>query len=372
MATEQNPTLRSSPSSTNIYSRYQLPSSSTTTATTSILSDEEDHTEYKKSYTMDNLSALGYFTSADTMHPELTPSAAIRDRYYQSTRYLQNHSNADEEDLVYEEESIAGSILDYRPGDSELCTKPEGTPSIYSIGDSVISLRTEYNDDANSITSIRTVDDRLQGRSISHLNSFAVKTAKKVSRSGTLFRSKNGKTPEYQNEKKKLEPFMPIRDNYSKTDNSSAKTTGGMSLLSKLSKSTAPMRAKLSALSAFSSSNYTYIYVKLNIYQMHRAFSSGFFIGTFRSKASCRKCLQHASIRPILYHDHSAFISISYEQRQIQHTPFSSLLISLIIHIFKFDGKHDPVIDPCRGTNFITCCKRTPAFCLSSFIIQSS
>ncbi|KAG1502092.1 hypothetical protein G6F48_000696 [Rhizopus delemar] len=253
MATEQNPTLRSSPSSTNIYSRYQLPSSSTTTATTSILSDEEDHTEYKKSYTMDNLSALGYFTSADTMHPELTPSAAIRDRYYQSTRYLQNHSNADEEDLVYEEESIAGSILDYRPGDSELCTKPEGTPSIYSIGDSVISLRTEYNDDANSITSIRTVDDRLQGRSISHLNSFAVKTAKKVSRSGTLFRSKNGKTPEYQNEKKKLEPFMPIRDNYSKTDNSSAKTTGGMSLLSKLSKSTAPMRAKLSALSAFSS-----------------------------------------------------------------------------------------------------------------------
>ncbi|CAO3699306.1 unnamed protein product [Rhizopus microsporus] len=258
MTTEQGPTLRTSPSSTNIYSRYQLPSSSTTTTATtaSIISDKDDDmaVDYKRSYTIDNLSSLAYFTSTDILHPELTPSAAIRDRYYQSTRYLQNNSDVDEEDIIYEEDHIAGDILDYRPGESELCTKPEGAPSIYSVGDSVISLHTEYNDDANSITSIRTVDDRLQGRSMtlgSNLNSFAVKTAKKVSRSGTLFRSKNGQAK--SEEKKKLEPFVPVRDNYSRADNSSVKTTGGMSLLSKLSKSTAPMRAKLSALSAFSS-----------------------------------------------------------------------------------------------------------------------
>lgn len=259
MTTEQGPTLRTSPSSTNIYSRYQLPSSSTTTTATtaSIISDKDDDmvVDYKRSYTIDNLSSLAYFTSTDILHPELTPSAAIRDRYYQSTRYLQNNSDMDEEDIIYEEDHIAGDILDYRPGESELCTKPEGAPSIYSVGDSVISLHTEYNDDANSITSIRTVDDRLQGRSMtlgSNLNSFAVKTAKKVSRSGTLFRSKNGQAK--SEEKKKLEPFVPVRDNYSRADNSSVKTTGGMSLLSKLSKSTALMRAKLSALSAFSSS----------------------------------------------------------------------------------------------------------------------
>ncbi|KAG1561222.1 hypothetical protein G6F49_002009 [Rhizopus delemar] len=232
MSTEQGPTLRSSPSSTNIYSRYQLPSKN----------DGSQEQETKQSYTMDHLA---YFDSSDTLHPQLTPSAAIRDRYYQSTRYLQNDSELDEEDT----ESIGGDILDYRPADSEVCAKPEGAPSIYSMTDSVISLRTEYNEDARSIHSIRTVDDRLQGRSMtSNLNSFAVKTARKVSRSGTLFRSRGG-----GEEKKKLEPFVPVRDNFARADNSSVKTTGGMSLLSKLSKSTAPVRAKLSALSAFSS-----------------------------------------------------------------------------------------------------------------------
>ncbi|KAG1464004.1 hypothetical protein G6F56_005169 [Rhizopus delemar] len=241
----EGPASKTPPSSTNTYSRYRIPSSSTTTTVTSasIISEEETPNEYKRSYTMDNFSQLGYFSSSEIIHPELTPSAAIRDRYYQSTRYLQTHGDVDEEDIIYEEGMISGDILDKRPGQSEICTKD---PSVYSLNDSIISLRTEYNDDVKSVNSIRTVDDRLQGRSMTgNLNSFAVKTAKKVSRSGSLFRRNTDR----------LEPFVPVRDSFSRTDNSSSKTMGGMSLLSKLSKSTAPMRAKLSALSSFSSKN---------------------------------------------------------------------------------------------------------------------
>ncbi|KAI9273625.1 CNH domain-containing protein [Sporodiniella umbellata] len=247
----EGPTVKNSIPSTNTYSRYRIPSSSTATTMTSasFASEEEPTADYKRSYTMDNFNQLGYFSSADIIHPELTPSAAIRDRYYQSTRYLQTHGDVDEEDTVYEEDTISGDILDYRPGQSEVCIKE---PSVYSLNDSIISLHTEYNgsnnDDASSITSIRTLDDRLQGKSrASQLNQFAVKTAKKVSRSGSLFRRNV--------DDKKLEPFVPVRDSFSRTDNSSSKTMGGMSLLSKLSKSTAPMRAKLSAISSFSSKN---------------------------------------------------------------------------------------------------------------------
>jgi hypothetical protein len=203
------------------------------------------------------------------VNPELTPSAAIRDRYYQSNRYLMDKNSAssidmdDEEDTVDDEEDM----LDYRPQDSQLCdNRPTGPPSIYSGSESgsIISLRTEYNDieDRRSITSIRTVDDRLQGRSLGiNLNSFALKTAKRVSRSSTLFRSKNGSQAKLDENtksltKRKLEPsssFVPVRDTFNQGDDSSIKSSGGTSLLSKLSKSTAPVRAKLFAFSALTS-----------------------------------------------------------------------------------------------------------------------
>jgi hypothetical protein len=169
----------------------------------------------------------------------------------------------DEEDTVDDEEDV----LDYRPQDSQLCdNRPTGPPSIYSGSESgsIISLRTEYNDieDRRSITSIRTVDDRLQGRSLGiNLNSFALKTAKRVSRSSTLFRSKNGSQSKLDENtkslaKRKLEPsssFVPVRDTFNQGDDSSIKSSGGTSLLSKLSKSTAPVRAKLFAFSALTS-----------------------------------------------------------------------------------------------------------------------
>ncbi|KAI8048776.1 CNH domain-containing protein [Gilbertella persicaria] len=222
---EEGRTLRTSPSSTNIYSRYRLPSNASTDSTIS----QQDMVDHKRSYTFDNLSSLAYFTCPDTIHPELTPSAAIRDRYYQSSRYLQDNDHADELEYEDEYEEAAGDVLDYRPEDSALYTKLEtDNSSIYSVQDSVISLRTQM--DGRSIHSVRTVDDRLQGRS---LNSFA----KKVSRSGSIFRG----------EKKKLEPFVPVRDHY--PDTGSIRTVSGTSLLSKLSRSTAPMRAKLSAIS---------------------------------------------------------------------------------------------------------------------------
>ncbi|KAI8355080.1 CNH domain-containing protein [Choanephora cucurbitarum] len=243
---EEGKTLRTSPSYTNIYSRYRLPSNASTDTTSTM--SQQDMVDHKRSYTYDNLSSLAYFTCSDTIHPELTPSAAIRDRYYQSSRYLQDNDQADE--LEYEEdeyEEAAGDILDYRPGESAHYTKldlEEGdSSSIFSIQDSVISLRTEI--DGRSIHSVRTVDDRLQGRTTSllgaNLNTLAAKTAKKVSRSGSIFRG----------EKKKLEPFVPVRDHYyqQQQDSSSIRTVGGTSLLSKLSRSTAPMRAKLSAIS---------------------------------------------------------------------------------------------------------------------------
>ena len=249
--------LQSSTSNTNIYSRYRLPSTTTTATTNSLDSTNsscvDDHisVDHKRSYTIESLNSLAYFTSVDN---ELTPSAAIRDRYYQSSRYLSDNDLQDEEDVIYQEEMIDGDVLVYRPGDSACYSKPtNSTPSIYSVSDSVISLRTEYNEDSRSIASIRTVDDRMQGRSSSllgaNLNSFAQKTAKKVSRSSSIFRG------EKKENKKKLQPFVPVRDVLPKSpmDNSSIRTAGGTSLLSKLSRSTAPMRAKLSAISSLTS-----------------------------------------------------------------------------------------------------------------------
>jgi hypothetical protein len=249
---QTNHSLRTSPSSTNIYSRYRLPSTTSTETTSS--SNNEVMIDHKRSYTLDNLSSLAYFTSTDTLPTELTPSAAIRDRYYQSTRYLQDNHHADEleEYEEYEQDSIQGDVFDYRPGDSNFYTKPNDAHSVYSVNDSIISLRTEFNGDGDSrsINSIRTVDDRLQGRSTSllgtNLNSFAAKTAKKVSRSSSIFRSADKNS---SGSKKKLEPFVPVRDHYQ--DAASIRTVGGTSLLSKLSKSTAPMRAKLSAIGHF-------------------------------------------------------------------------------------------------------------------------
>lgn len=272
---EQQQTIRPSPSSTNIYSRYRLPSTASTDTTAS--SSQDVTMDHKRSYTIDNLSSLAYFSSTDNISTELTPSAAIRDRYYQSSRYLQDNHYADElededrflereeeedtgtEDTVYEE--AVGDVFDYRPGDSNFYSKPNDTPSIYSINDSVISLRTEYNgEDSRSINSIRTVDDRMQGRSTSllgaNLNSLA-KTAKKVSRSSSIFRTGNSNNTD-KNAKKKLEPFVPVRDQFLK-DNSSIRSVGGTSLLSKLSKSTAPMRAKLSAISHLASRHHARI-----------------------------------------------------------------------------------------------------------------
>lgn len=255
--TENENRLRSSHSCTNIYSRYRLPSTTSTETTSS--SNNEIMIDHKRSYTVDNLNSLAYFTSSDTLPTELTPSAAIRDRYYQSCRYLQDNHHADEleeneeDDTVYEQDAIQGDVFDYRPGDSNFYTKPNDAHSVYSVNDSIISLRTEFNGDGDnrSINSIRTVDDRLQGRSTSllgtNLNSFAAKTAKKVSRSSSIFRNTDKNS---SGSKKKLEPFVPVRDHYQhQKDASSIRTVGGTSLLSKLSKSTAPMRAKLSAIS---------------------------------------------------------------------------------------------------------------------------
>lgn len=221
--------------------------------------DDNITIDHKRSYTIEGLNTLAYFSNTDN---ELTPSAAIRDKYYQSSRYLSDNDVIDEEDIVYEEEKIDGDVFLYRPGDSQFYTKPTiTTPSIYSVNDSIISLRTEYNnnDDSRSIASIRTVDDRMQGRTSSvlgaNLNSFAQKTAKKVSRSSSIFRAAGDKKKDETKSKKKLQPFVPVRDSPTNPmDNASIRTAGGTSLLSRLSKSTAPMRAKLSAISSITSS----------------------------------------------------------------------------------------------------------------------
>lgn len=268
--------IRTSPSVTNIYSRYRLPSTTTTATTNSgdsinsiLMDDPITSMDHKRSYTIESLSSLAYFTSDGPASSELTPSAAIRDRYYQSNRYLSSSENLsiydkeeelleeEEEDILYNEEKIDGDVFVYRPGDSQYYSKPaQQTPSIYSTNDSVYSLRTEYNlnDDNRSIGSIRTVDDRLQGRSSATTNNILQKTAKKVSRSSSIFRHVGGGGKDKDKEpKKKLQPFMPIRENKITMDNSSIRTAGGTSLLSKLSKSTAPMRAKLSAISGLTS-----------------------------------------------------------------------------------------------------------------------
>ncbi|KAI7900280.1 CNH domain-containing protein [Cokeromyces recurvatus] len=257
--------------STSIYSRYRLPSTTTSAGTSISSSHNHDATiDYKRSYTLDSLSALAYFTSTNSISTELTPSAAIRDRYYQSLCYLQDNHQADEledeNDILEDEDDTTyveatGDVLDYRPNDSILYKKPshDSIPSIYSVNESIISLRTEYNsnghdEDRHSITSVRTVDDQLQGRSRSllgtNLNTLASKTAKKVSRSSSIFRHMDRNYKKGGNNDKKIfdsQPlFLPVRK---QKDNLSIRSMDSTSLLSKLSKSTAPMRAKLSAIS---------------------------------------------------------------------------------------------------------------------------
>ncbi|KAI8388193.1 CNH domain-containing protein [Radiomyces spectabilis] len=258
-------TKKTTPSSTSIYSRYKLPSGPKTDS-------HNSSPEYKRSFTLDSLSSIG--SSSDSISTwktptpstsTLTPSAAIRNQYYQSHHYLQDYSigshtndNASSRipsprQRLYSQDSSsdttsleAGDDLIYRSSSAAyVAQKPSNPPSLHSFSDagSIISLRTEYNDldDARSISSIQTVGDF---RGNAHQRSSHTTTTK-VSRSGTIFRSKTGAEPKIVVEDGSGSDHPP----HQSSDRDSIRSTSGASLLSRLSRSTAPMRAKLSAMS---------------------------------------------------------------------------------------------------------------------------
>ncbi|KAI8981674.1 CNH domain-containing protein [Mycotypha africana] len=248
------------------------------------------NSDYKRSFTVETLneyylntsSGKSHYINSSSLTPRsdisttselLTPSAAIRDQYYKSSRYLQDNDGADElmdDDDDNKNEGIiatslmvneklqeaTGDILDYRPG--VVYTKPNDTQSIYTchsssrstMNDSVISLRTAiipnttsttiHNDteeEIRSISSTRTVDDQLQGRKTTILGGGSnmidklMRKKSKISRSASIFNKK--KPLEQQQQQQQQQHVTPTA------------STSSLSLLSKLSKSTAPMRAKL-------------------------------------------------------------------------------------------------------------------------------
>ncbi|KAG0166290.1 RHO1 GDP-GTP exchange protein 2 [Apophysomyces sp. BC1034] len=246
------------PSTTSIYSRYRLPRNART--------DDSSPTVHKRSFTVDSLSSVS--SSAESIASNswtstataatLTPSAAIRNQYYHSHQYLQdstydiprNHQRLQSEESLAESSDQNtvyddGEDLAYRPGTVYYAPlRPSGPPSLRSFSDagSIISLRTEYGadpDDTKSISSMRTMDSFREDIKVNRLAALAKKGAK-ISRSGTIFKSKSGS-----------EPKIVVQDGWADkdSDRSSVHTISGGSLLSRLSRSTAPMRAKLAAFS---------------------------------------------------------------------------------------------------------------------------
>ncbi|KAI7867202.1 CNH domain-containing protein [Spinellus fusiger] len=282
-------------SSTNVYSKFRLPGSLTP--------DAAHPSVHKRTFTSDSLSSVSSSaesvgswrpstsTSATTtttppLHSTatttatataLTPSAAIRNQYYQSHHYRHNDTvpqppydsmpNATFHPPLYSQESLAegsdpaiffedsSDDLVYRPGATSYEKSPYkslgAASSCQSFSDtgSIISLRTEYNelDDARSLSSLRTVDSfrstattaTVSGNNLGPPIAPKAKGAR-ISRSGTLFRPSTG-----------LGPKIVLHEGHQEreSDRTSLYSMTSSSLLSRLSKSTAPMRAKISAIS---------------------------------------------------------------------------------------------------------------------------
>ncbi|KAI8150179.1 CNH domain-containing protein [Fennellomyces sp. T-0311] len=160
----------------------------------------------------------------------LTPSATIRNRYYQKCR-----EEAEKETEPADSSTSGWPMTSYY---APLKTPVDSPKSIRSFASSevgsIVSLRTEIlgTDDTLSLSSMRTTDSR---------------RPQKAHRSNTLFRSKTGAEPK----------IVLDQDDHRETSSLFLKRTksrGAASLLSRLSKTTAPMRAKLSAMSRSGSS----------------------------------------------------------------------------------------------------------------------
>ncbi|KAI9028251.1 CNH domain-containing protein [Phycomyces nitens] len=177
-----------------------------------------------------------------------TPSEAVRDKYYQSHEYCvpgspdtQNTGSpqrlASQEDLCEaadEEESIPrpGGAIAFAP------LKPPCQFSIQSLSDtnSIISLRTcNETDDTRSNSSMRTIDSFSLDRP---------KEDKRTSGGSSPCDSESGSKPNIIVEEEWREG-----DQSENRKSSSPVICSTSSLLSRLSKTTAPMRAKLSAIS---------------------------------------------------------------------------------------------------------------------------
>ena len=196
----------------------------------------------------------------------LTPSATIRNRYYQrcreearlakeNEREKQQKKGDDDNNNSKEENrhdddptsidngSVGWPMSSYYAPLKTPLDSPKSIRSFMSsdVG-SIVSLRTEVlgTDDTYSLSSMRTTD--------SNNRKFPQSTAKTM-RSNTLFRSKTGAEPK----------IVLDQDDHRETSSlflKRSKSRGAASLLSRLSKTTAPMRAKLSAMSRSGSSKF--------------------------------------------------------------------------------------------------------------------
>ncbi|KAI9270465.1 CNH domain-containing protein [Phascolomyces articulosus] len=193
----------------------------------------------------------------------LTPSATIRNRYYQKCREearlakqkkQQEDDHKDDEDKKDDKEkdnnettidnnSVGWPMSSYYAPLKSPLDSPKSIRSFMSSeAGSVVSLRTEVlgTDDTYSLSSMRTTESN---------RNFATTAvpAAKTTRSNTLFRSRTGAEPK----------IVLDRDDHRETASlflKRSKSRGAASLLSRLSKTTAPMRAKLSAMSRSGSS----------------------------------------------------------------------------------------------------------------------
>lgn len=194
----------------------------------------------------------------DAVHPRatseklptvtLTPSATIRNRYYQKCReeaskeeeeeHNDDKKEEEQQDTVLNEEQVGWAMHSYYAPLKSPVESPKSIRSFMSSdAGSIMSLRTEIlgTDDTVSLSSLRTTDSAF------YKAAAAAAANGKPSRSNTLFRSKTG-----------AEPKIVLDGSTEQLKRS--KSRGAASLLSRLSKTTAPMRAKLSAMSRSGSS----------------------------------------------------------------------------------------------------------------------
>jgi len=308
-------------SQTRTYSLFRIPSSSSKSPSSPRPSGINGHTEDIKQDSVNHQGSPeqnGHLTTPDMdRQSTLSPSATIRDLYYQSQRIQEDEPETIRPSYQTQQEVVAknrhqqkydanSSIYDLSPhvdhdddddDDDEndfiyrstatFMQFKEATPSLYSLSDagSVFSLRTIYNDndDAKTVPPPSTVLGNTERSRVDEMRA----ASPIPSRSSNMIA------------KRAMEPKIVIQHKDESRPPSIAGSTSG-NLLSRLSKSTAPARARL-----FNAPRTNHL----------RAGSASLTVPSKQSAES----LRHSTPRPRVISDHSMELTHLRERSKLHH-----------------------------------------------------